>query len=40
MGRTKWYESVEEMQAHLDQYLDWYNRKRPHQARGMDGRTP
>ncbi len=32
MGRTKWYESVEEMQADVDQYLDRYNRKRPPRA--------
>ena len=40
LGRTKWYESVEEMQIDLDTYLEHYNRKRPHQGRGMDGRTP
>ena len=40
MGRTKWYESVEEMQQDLDIYLASYNRKRPHRGRGMEGRTP
>jgi transposase InsO family protein len=39
-GRTTWYETVEEMQGHLDAYLEGYNRKRPHRGRGMNGRTP
>ena len=39
-GRLKWYESVEEMQKDLDEYLLVYNTKRPHQGRGMNGRTP
>lgn len=39
-GRTKWYESVEEMQKDLDVYLHTYNHKRPHQGRNMNGRTP
>jgi transposase InsO family protein len=39
-GRTKWYDSVEEMQKDLDDYLVGYNTKRPHQGRGMKGRTP
>lgn len=39
-GRTKWYESVEEMQNDLVAYLEKYNTKRPHQGRGMNGRTP
>ena len=40
MGRKKWYETIEEMQADLDAYLAHYNTKRPHQGRGMKGRTP
>lgn len=40
MGRTKFYESVDEMQTDLDAYLVTYNTKRPHQGRGMNGRTP
>jgi hypothetical protein len=28
------------MQASLDDYLVTYNTKRPHQGRGMNGRTP
>jgi transposase InsO family protein len=39
-GRTKWYEALEEMQKDLDVYLVSYNTKRPHQGRGMKGRTP
>ena len=39
-GRTAWYESVEEMQADLDAYLDTCNRSPPHRGRGMEGRTP
>ncbi len=39
-GREKWYESVEEMQADLDAFLELYNTKRPHQGRNMNGRTP
>ena len=39
-GRTKWYESIDEMQADLDAFLAEYNTKRSHQGRNMDGRTP
>ena len=39
-GRTTWYETVDEMQKDLDAYLETYNRRRPHQGRGMKGRTP
>lgn len=39
-GRTKWYESIEEMQTDLDAWLETYNTKRPHQGRGMKGSTP
>jgi transposase InsO family protein/transposase-like protein len=39
-GRQKWYESVEEMQKDLDEYLVAYNTQRPPQGRGMNGRTP
>lgn len=39
-GRTKWYEGVEEMQTDLDIYLKYYNEKRPHQGRNMNGQTP
>lgn len=40
MGRKKFYESVDEMQADLETYLKYYNEKRPHQGRMMNGRTP
>ena len=39
-GRRTWFETIEEMQAVLDRYLDGYNQRRPHQGRGMAGRTP
>jgi transposase InsO family protein len=39
-GRKTWFETVEEMQTVLDDYLDGYNQRRPHQGRGMNGRTP
>jgi hypothetical protein len=39
-GRTVWHETVAEMQAALDAWLLRYNRDRPHQGRGMNGRTP
>ncbi len=39
-GRSKWYESVEQMQADLDAYMAIYNGQRPHQGRGMEGRVP
>ncbi|MDX2143064.1 MAG: IS481 family transposase [Rhodospirillaceae bacterium] len=39
-GRRTWFETVEEMQISLDAYLITYNTQRPHQGRGMNGRTP
>lgn len=39
-GRKTWFETIEEMQVVLDAYLIGYNTKRPHQGRGMAGRTP
>ena len=39
-GRRTWFETIEEMQTVLDDYMTVYNRKRPHQGRGMNGRTP
>lgn len=39
-GRTKWYESVDEMQKDLDAYMKEYNNDRTHQGRNMKGRTP
>ena len=40
MGRKKFYESTDEMQKDLDAYLVRYNTERPHQGRGMNGKTP
>jgi hypothetical protein len=39
-GRRTWFETIDEMQKVLDEYLAAYNTKRPHQGRGMNGRTP
>jgi transposase InsO family protein len=39
-GRRTWFETIAEMQTVLDAYLVQYNTKRPHQGRGMNGRTP
>jgi transposase InsO family protein len=39
-GRRTWFETIEEMQAVLDSYMEQYNQSRPHQGRGMNGRTP
>lgn len=39
-GRRTWFETIDEMQAVLDTYMEGYNRRRPHQGRGMNGRTP
>jgi transposase InsO family protein len=39
-GRKTWFETIEEMQSVLDDYLVGYNRRRPHPGRGMNGRTP
>jgi transposase InsO family protein len=39
-GRTKFYESVSEMQKDLDEYLVEYNTMRTHQGRNMNGRMP
>ena len=39
-GRRTWFETVEQMQEALDAYLITYNTARPHQGRGMNGRTP
>lgn len=38
--RRIWFETIDEMQETLDEYRDAYNAKRPHQGRGMNGRTP
>lgn len=40
VGREKWYESAEEIQADLDAFLNFYNYKRSHQGYRLNGRTP
>jgi transposase InsO family protein len=39
-GRTTFYEDLSQMQIDLDAFLHKYNHDRPHQGRGMKGRTP
>ena len=39
-GRSTWYESVEQLQADLDRYLERYNLRRSHQGYRLAGRTP
>ena len=39
-GRGKWYETPEEIQRDLDEYLAYYNLKRSHQGYRLKGRTP
>jgi transposase InsO family protein len=39
-GRRTWFETIDEMQVVLDTYMESYNHQRPHQGRGMNGRTP
>lgn len=38
--RQKFYESVEVLQADLDDWLRWYNNERPHRGYRNMGRTP
>ena len=38
--RKKIYRSLEELQADLEQWLEYYNGQRPHTGRYCDGRTP
>lgn len=40
MLRRKHYESIAELQADLDRWLEWYNTERPHQGRYNRGRPP
>ena len=39
-GREKWYESADQIQADLDEFLEFYNTKRSHQGYRLKGRTP
>jgi hypothetical protein len=38
--RKKLYGSIAELQADLDQWLEEFNRRRPHQGRWCFGKTP
>jgi hypothetical protein len=38
--RKKLYGSIEDLQADLDQWLEVFNRSRPHQGRWCFGKTP
>lgn len=38
--RKKIYRALEELQADLDAYVEYYNRERPHQGRWCFGKTP
>lgn len=38
--REKWYESTEQLQADLDEFLVEYNERRPHDGYRCQGRTP
>jgi len=38
--RKKLYNSLEELQADLDEWLEYYNRERTHTGKYCDGRTP
>ncbi len=38
--RKTFYESVDQLQADLDRYVEFYNRERAHQGYRTQGRTP
>jgi len=38
--RKTFYESLDQLQANLDHYLEFYNRERSHQSYRTQGRTP
>ncbi len=40
MGRTTWYESVEQMKTDKESHLEHCNDQRLHQGRMMEGQTP
>lgn len=39
-GRENWYESADQIQADLNEFLAFYNLKRTHQDYRLKGRTP
>jgi transposase InsO family protein len=40
VGRTTWYENIEQIQADLDKFIEYYNLERSHQGYRLQGRTP
>lgn len=38
--RKKVYETIDQLQNHLDEWLDYYNNRRTHQGKMCCGRTP
>jgi len=34
------YKSIEELQKDLDEWIDYYNNRRPHSGKKCEGRTP
>jgi len=38
-GREKWYESADQIQADLDEFLEFQNLKRSHQVYPLKGQT-
>ena len=38
--RKKIYETIEQLQIDLDQWIDYYNNERTHQGKICEGRTP
>ena len=38
--RTKWYKSIDELQADLDAFMEKYNNQRVHSGYRTNGRTP
>ncbi len=39
-GRKTWFEDIHQLQTTIDSFLTTYNFHRPHQGRGMKGKTP
>ena len=38
--RRKIYETIEQLQIYLDEWIDYYNNERTHQGKVCEGRTP
>ena len=39
-GRTTWYENIEQIQADLDKFIEYYNLERSHQGYRLHGHPP